>query len=580
MSKPAAPSPLEPPSPSPTDHFELPLDDASASSPTAEPEEPAPPKRSWREELQDVDWLVVRSLLGREALLTLRSRAWARLLAWFAFGTALLALLPILYRLAPGHWHRPTGQGWLVIWSLGTALGLLTTVSAWTRRRISRELRAGALEEIVLTGSGPADILLGKAIATAWIAGLLVVVTLPPLLLATAIGGEGLDTVLRLSLTLGLSAYLGLCVGLEYSFRRPGSRSTFGRMWNWYYLLLLLGNLGRFGRLNFLTLPRQWFMRYNPVSTLLSATGTHLERWPVGLLVFLLLLLALTLINFRLLRREWSQAVDRVAAGSWFQRLLRPRRARKNGDNLEPAEPVNYGTNALATFEGRFGHRLRVPRWAEIVAGLVLVGLLFVPDVTVTRWLFGMLLWLACLVAAHNGCAPFARERDRGGWEELALLPVGDRELVVGKLSAGVRTWLPIVGGALTCLLMGYFRSPAAGFGWLVWGMVALLLLPPAFTALGALFGLVNPASDEAHWRVAILSTGLPALLLTGHLSEFQLIGAEALSPLFAALSSAGTGTVGVVGWLGTVLYALAGMIVGWLVVTRVRNWALDSPIS
>jgi hypothetical protein len=569
--------------------------------PEAKLGERALPQRSWREELQDVDWQVVRSLLGREAMLTLRSRAWARLLAWFTFGTTLLALLPILYRMAPGHWHRPTNDAWLVIWTFGTALTLLATVSGWTRRRISRELRAGALEEIILTGSGPADILLGKSLATAWMAGLLVLVTLPPLLFATAVGGRGLDTVLRLSLTLGLCAYLGLCVGLEYSFRKPGTRTSFGRLWNWYYLLLILGNVGRLGNWTFLSLPRQWMIRYNPAATLYAATLSTSDRWPYGLALFGLLLVILTLINFRLLRREWSQAVNRAAAGSWFRRMFQPKRTRPAvadpttlvmvplpnpqpaipAAKAEPVDPtliLNYGRNPLVAFERQFGHRVRIRRWMWIVAALLAIGVLCIPFAAAGRILFGLLLWTACMLAAHNGCASFAQERDRSGWEELALLPLTDRDLVLGKITAGTEAWRPPMAAALVTVLVTALRAPGFGAAWLSWGLVSALLLPPAYLALGAFLGLINHASDEAHWRAALLSTGLPALLLTGYVSGFQLTGAEALCPLFASWSAVPSGAVGIAAWVGILLYAAAGVGAGWLVLTRLRAWALHAP--
>jgi len=606
MSNPPAPPPAETPRGTASDLFELPdaEDPASKVPPEANLGERALPKRSWREEIQDVDWQVVRSLLGREAMLTLRSRAWARLLAWFTFGTSLLALLPILYRMAPGHWHRPTNQAWFGIWALGTGLALLSAVSGWTRRRIARELRAGALEEILLTGSGPADILLGKSIATAWMAGLLVLVAVPPGILAAAIGGRDLSTLLRVSVTLVCCAYLGLCVGLEASFRRPGSRSTFGRMWNWYYVLLFVGNLGRIANWSVLSLPRQWIVRYNPISTLFAATGLRPERWPLGLLLFGLLLVVLTLINFRLLRSEWSQAVDRAASGTWFRRLFRPARTRPSVSELPesavavapgqvaqhgssgpppkvvPADPtlmLDYGRNPLIAFERQFGHHLRVRRWVWIVAALVVAVWLFLPEPVMGRFLFGLLLWFTCLIAAHNGCAPFAQERDRRGWEELALLPLSERELVLGKITAGVGAWLPPLAAAAVSLLVSALRTQGEASSWFAWGAGSLLLLPPAYLALGALIGLVNHTSEEAHWRVALISTGLPALLFTGSSFGLQLAGAEVLCPLFAALSGAPSGYAGVAAWMGTLLYAAAGGIAGWLVSTRLRSWALHS---
>ncbi|MCC2668764.1 MAG: hypothetical protein K0Q72_1235 [Armatimonadetes bacterium] len=582
-----APSDPVPPAAAPpaADLFELPVEAPAAAGDTPD-EEPELLRKSWREELQEIDWGVVRTLIGQEALITIRSRAWTRLIAWFASGTILAALLPLFYRSAPGHWVTPPNRVWLVIWTGGTALALLAAVSGWTRRRISRELRAGSLDEILLTGSGPADILLGKVLATAGLALLLVIVAFPSALIAGAVGGQSLPAMLRLSLTLGFCAYLGLCVGMEYSFRSPGSRSSFSKLWTCFYVVLFLGNIARIVNWSFLAAPRRWIIAYNPVSTLFAATGSHSERWPIGITAFGVLLVVLTLVSFRLLRREWAQAAERAGEGSWLDRVFRPKVNRETlamnrGEKFHGgALALEYRGNPIEVFERRFGHRLRVERWAWVVLSLLAGILMVFPTASFSRLVFAAALWGACLLAAHNGCAPFARERESGRWEELCLLPLSDREIAGGKLLVGGKSWLYAVVIAAVALVPGSFWRVQPEPQWVLWSLVTLLVLPPSMGLLGALLGLLTHSAEEAHWRVSLLSTAVPALLLAGSLAGFQLQGAAAICPLFGAVESSPLGVLNPYAWAGTLLYAVCGLAAGWLVTHHLRWFALHGPYA
>jgi hypothetical protein len=250
-------------------------------------------------------------------------------------------------------------------------------------------------------------------------------------------------------------------------------------------------------------------------------------------------------------------------------------------EEVEATELTPDGVNPLTALETRHGHRVRIEKLAWIVGGVLLFLLLaFIPNAPVVRGTYGALLWLTCLVAGHNGCAPLARERERGGWEELALLPLTDGELAAGKLGPGVRTVLGLSLTAIAALVVSYLRAPGVGPGWLLWGGVSLLLLPASFTALGALAGLLSPAAEEAHWRVGLLSTALPAILLTGMLFGLQVRGAELLSPLFGALSAAGSGHISAAAWIGTLGYAALGMTAAWLLRMRFREWALGGAVG
>src|SRR5688500_4074169 len=114
----AAPAPVAPPAEEPPPWDLEPADEKPA-------EEEPPPKptlrerwQSFRDDWRAVDWEVVRSLAVREALTTIRSRAWTRLLVWVSGGVTLLAFLPLAYRAAAVHRPPLPGRTWLLMWTV------------------------------------------------------------------------------------------------------------------------------------------------------------------------------------------------------------------------------------------------------------------------------------------------------------------------------------------------------------------------------------------------------------------------------------------------------------------------------
>jgi hypothetical protein len=544
---------------------------------------PAPTKpslreraREWLDDWRQTDWEVVRTLLFRETLLTVRSRAWARLLAWYAAAVAFLALVPGFYRLVPDRWHQPSSAWWFRAWVLVVAFLLFFVVSGWTRQRVARELRGGALEEIVLTGSGPADILLGKVLATLAVAGTLALATLPALLFAAAWGGASGAAVLRVLLTLTLAAYLGLGIGLEALFRQDGTASNLGSAWNWYWLTGVLGAIGSFTQQfcaagSLLRYPQRWFLAYNPLSTLLSAAGYRPHNWLIGFVVFVAFVSAVTLANLRLLRREWAHGADRVQTAGTLAGLIR---AGKRGDRSP-----DFGSGPLPAWERRFGARIRMD---DVALGILIGALIaFTLAAVITgawgiagRWCFALFFWLTCLVGAQNGCAALAHDRTLNRWSELALLPLPNAELLRGKLLPQWQDWRLLAAGAA----LGLLTAAIAGGGgpeWLVWSAAALILLPCAATLLGAVLGVLSPSQGEAHFRVSCAFGLLPLLLFAGGLAGLAPDPAALLSPPAAALDSALTGRVPSTAWLGLLLYTAAGALALLALTARLRDWVL-----
>jgi hypothetical protein len=553
------------------------------SAPADPASTPAPKKpslrergREWLDDWRQTDWEVVRTLLLRETLLTVRSRAWARLLAWYAAAVSFLALVPGFYRLVPGRWLHPTDAWWFRAWVLVVAILLFFVVSGWTRRRVARELRGGALEEIVLTGSGPADILLGKVLATLAVAGTLALATLPALLFAAAWGGAESVAVVRVLLTLTLAAYLGLGVGLEALFRQDGTASNLGSAWNWYWLTGVLGAIGSFTQQfcaagGLLRYPQRWFLAYNPLSALLAAAGYRPQHWVIGFGVFLIFVTAVTLGNLRLLRREWAHGADRVQAAGTLAGLIRAGKREDRAPDL--------GSDPLPAWERRFGARIRMDDLALGILIAVLIAFTLAAAITgawgiAGRCCFALFFWLTCLVAAQNGCVALAHDRTHDRWPELALLPLGNWQLLRGKLVPQWEEWrLPALAAAV-----GLLPAAVAGGGgpaWIAWSALALILLPCAATLLGALLGVLSPSQGEAHFRVSCAFGLLPLLLFAGGLAGLAPDPAALLSPPAAALDSALSGRVPSTAWLGLLLYTAAGAFSLWALSTRLRDWVL-----
>jgi len=553
-----------------------PLDDMPAAE--------APPQR-WsvrdyfrelRADLAHIDWATVQSLFVREALLTVRSRLWPQLLFWFTASVGILALLPAFYRTVPGRWSHPGSHQWLVLWIVGTVLGLIAVIAWWTRQRISRELRGGAFEEILLTGSSPADILLAKALAAGVGAIFLTLAATPACLFACAAAGLGATEYLRLSVTLAVVAYTGLCIGVEAGFRKPGATSFFHEAWStanrcWMIAVLAAGYSGPGNTaLRWLGYPKQWIVTYGPASLLLFQ-GRFANRWVVSLTLTATFLIILTLVNLRLLKRERPQAAELLDEESLWSQTLALRPVRESTTHIVEW----YPGNPLANVERVLGYRNRIAPWFWQVLLVLLLAILAMPWSSVGRFLFAAFLWAACLLAAHNGCAPLAREREIDHWRELALTRLTDAELLQGKLLPGHGSWLGparIAGvGLVQALLWSTIAEKNPAWAWGLWAGVTLLALPRASHMLGAALGARAPTSAAGRWRVDCLFALLPILMMSAAFGGLPVGWLTALSPLVPAAQAVAQPSVGPEAWAATGLYVAAGAAARWVLTHHLR---------
>ena len=513
---------------------------------------------------------VVRTLALREALITLRSRAWARLLAWYAFATALAAFAPIFYRTAPYHWASPSGLTWLRAWALIAGIGVAVVVWRWTALRLAREMNSGALDEILLTGSSPADILVGKALATAGMALMLALAALPGSVLAVALGGADLLAVVRLWLGLACLAGFGLCMGMETAFRHTGDAQEatgrfVGHIWSFWWLVGLLAILARWAHLEFLAAWLTWVRRcvrdYNPVSMLLAAPHRPID-WAIGMACTVAILFLFTTTNLRLLRRESA------AAGEPGEGLTTHLWLRSQVRSLLPDFWRTYGGRGDATaFPGLQFFVLALMAYACVLLGLALTSAL--------PWLFPVTLVVTAAMAAHVGGAVFTEIRAKGRWFDLALLPATDAELTRALLLPTRYLWIAPVIVGLLALGLTALLSPVPTAAGVVWMLVNVLVLPPAAWVIGALLGVRSPSVPEVHWRTFVLFTATPVALLTAAAFQLDVSWAAPVCPPAVALSVVTSGLVSPLAWLGPGLYALAASLAAWGLCHRLRQWAV-----
>jgi ABC-2 type transport system permease protein len=128
------------------------------------------------------------------------------------------------------------------------------------------------------------------------------------------------------------------------------------------------------------------------------------------------------------------------------------------------------------------------------------------------------------------GTLSLAREREAGTWEALLSLPIGNAEILLGKLAPYVVIG-SVQGMLVLALGIGLFGLPARG------DVVALILLLPLFAAAHLALGLAIAA--RAATQLAALQGAvafyLPAMLLSGFLYPFETLPlwAQAVGQVF-----------------------------------------------
>jgi hypothetical protein len=168
----------------------------------------------------------------------------------------------------------------------------------------------------------------------------------------------------------------------------------------------------------------------------------------------------------------------------------------------------------------------------------------------------------------------------QGRWDDLSLLPISNRELVLGKLLPPLRSvavlWFlglaALIGSALL-----FPTSPLRKPEWYLFAVMALVVLPPNQLLLGALMGLRAASTGEAQWQIGVWVTALPFLVLMLML----LTGATPLlftvSPLAGFIRYTDDAHIASGMWLGLVVSACLGIAVWQGLSLRLREWAVPT---
>jgi hypothetical protein len=174
------------------------------------------------------------------------------------------------------------------------------------------------------------------------------------------------------------------------------------------------------------------------------------------------------------------------------------------------------GGNPIAAFDAALGHRvfLHPFLWAvAIMIYLFLVGWsLLVPRLGLVTSIVAVLTPAtgALLLMSGGVAVSFGWERDRRRWSSLAVLPVDNLRLALGKIKGVVRPtlWLGLAASA-TALLLGWRGAlhPEASR----WMALHVLVFPVALACVSATLALTTPTLGEAIFRWAVLGA-IPTL--------------------------------------------------------------------
>ena len=510
------------------------------------------------------DWDLILSLALRQVQITVRSRSWQRLTAWWVLYSGLGLIAAMLFRPTFGAWQSPTGITWFVGWGYAMQASLLLVMAYCTARCLARDLAAGRLDELLLTAATPADIALGSSLAYAVCSLWLVAALLPVSLFMAAVGGCGIAEALRMVLTIAPTGTLGVGLGMGWglllSFRRTVLAAPisvwwfFGPVVPWIvilaaskFLIALWPLLGLipfggdvmrvlFGGIRWVLV--SLLVHWNPLFAAAGAGGwsiesiaTHPAVRSIGAGVgwephWLTTFAALVGATFFMVWRS----VEAVQQGL---RTLVDRHPRHSGIDFwvhhspryfwqythrRRVMPTYDGDNPIAAFDMVFGHRVFLHPffWCLSVLGFIHLSLwtLLVPRFGAGTGTAAVMIPATLAVALMSGgvALSIAYERDQNRWPFLAMLPLTDFQIAAGKLVAALRSsaWLAIVAATMA-LVMGWrgaFDPEVTP-----WIALQVLLSPMAMAVVAAAISQATPSLAEAVWRWFLLVT-VPAALV------------------------------------------------------------------
>jgi len=184
----------------------------------------------------------------------------------------------------------------------------------------------------------------------------------------------------------------------------------------------------------------------------------------------------------------------------------------------EKRRQPNYrdGANPLAAFDSALGHRVYLHPFLWCVAIMGWLFLVFwsllVPHMGLATGLVAVLLpATGSLLLMSGGVAvSFGWERDQHRWSALAVLPIPDLHLALGKIKGVVRPtlWVGLIASA-TALLLGWRGTLPLESS--LWMALHVITFPVALACVTATLALTTPTLGEAISRWAVLGA-IPAI--------------------------------------------------------------------
>ena len=529
-----------------------------------------------------IDWSVVHAFTLYELHSSIRSREWARVLSWFAGVSAALALAPGLYHLTSHRWTAPEPSFWLFAWTSIAAVGLLSVSFSWTSYRIARMLQVQSLEELLLTSSPPADLVLGAATGLMVACGLLLASLMPAAILAAGATGADPLVLLRIVPTLALCALLGHALGLSARGEADWLRSYL--VW---LLVILAGTVGAalVGLFvgDWLIEPFHWLLRWNPMHAVITSTRPGDHDWAGSMLVFLGLTAAAQRDTFRVSRRDWSveQLAEKLEAALKTRQVRDQVGQRFSGPQLvklvqHPFLPVIWREHGKA-YRAQSRRAIYECFGLFIVSApqmIYLLGLKQGQNVTARR-LVALCLCLATLHMVHHAVRQVYASVRGERWPEWLLTRLQADELVEWLVAATKPWWLIGWLTAAIALLFAALVPPVPHPAHLLWVALTLLTAPVAFTLWATLIAVHAPTSADAHWRVFTLLLAIPLGLGLAVPFGVHLDGISLVSPVYAVLKWTFTSVATPAMWAGTLLAVASIPLCVRLLARNLRRWSL-----
>ena len=490
------------------------------------------------------DSQAVETVTARELTLILRSGEWFRFVGMWLLVAFGIVVVPILWRSDFGGWRAPIGRQWFALCGYALEAGVAISMAQWSIRRLRRDLYSNRLDELLLTRCSPADITMGEALASAAASCWLVAATFPACLFLSAISGLDWPAALQLALTLlpaaALGVWFGMGWGMAFTLRRSAAMVPLTQWWVLgpfipiFLSLAVLGFLGALwpilafipGSTNFIRgaaglltgAVRHLLNYWNPFLPIAAIAGVWRSWWSTDWLV----LFGVTLF---MMRKSMDAVQISLAAlpergtnaphtehwihhdGHYFTQYSGKSRR----------EPLyREGGNPVAAFDVALGHRIYLHPflWSLAIMAYLCFFLwsFFLPHQGLYTGMVAVLLpaTMALLLTSGGVAVTFGWERDQHRWSTLAVLPLSNLSLALGKVKGVVRPtlWVTLLG-SVTALVLGLRGTlplePA------LWMALHVMIFPVALSCVAAVMALTTPTLAEALWRWAIMGA-IPTL--------------------------------------------------------------------